>query len=72
MNKLSRFDLGMIIAFVVVALLGGAGWYWLSGQLQTAQSDAATAAGEFDTYTKKEVYLPTKKNIKTLQADIDT
>jgi hypothetical protein len=70
MNKLSRFDLGMIIAFVVVALLGGAAWYYLSGQLQAAQGDAAQAASDFDTYTKKEVYLPTASNVKTLQNNI--
>jgi hypothetical protein len=72
MNKLSRFDLGMIIAFVVVAALGGAGWWYLSGQLQAAQAAASTAASEFDTYTKKEVYLPTTTNVKTLQDNIAT
>jgi len=70
MKKLSRFDIGMIIAFVVVALLGGAGWWWLSGQLQAAQAEASAAAGEFDTYSKKEVYLPTKTNLNTLQSNI--
>ena len=70
MKNLSRFDLGMIIAFVIVALLGGGAWYYLSGQLTTAQGDATAAAGDFDTYTKKEVYLPTGSNVKTLQADI--
>jgi hypothetical protein len=71
MKNLSRFDLGMIIAFVIVALLGGGAWYYLSGQLATAQADAATAAGEADQYSKKEVYLPTGANVKTLQSDID-
>jgi hypothetical protein len=71
MKNLSRFDLGMIIAFVIVALLGGGAWYYLSGQLVAAQGDAATAAGDFDQYTKKEVYLPTRSNVKTLQAGID-
>lgn len=71
MKNLSRFDLGMIIAFAVVTLLGGACWYYLSSQLAAAQADAAAAAGEFDTYSKKEVYLPTKANVKTLQANID-
>jgi hypothetical protein len=70
MKNFSRFDLGMIIAFVIVALFGGGAWYWLSGQLATAQSDASAAAGEFDQYTKKEVYLPTGGNVKMLQADI--
>jgi hypothetical protein len=71
MKNLSRFDLAMIIAFVVVALLGGAGWYWLSGQLQTATADASAAAGSFDQYSKKEVFLPTKTNVKTLTSNID-
>jgi hypothetical protein len=70
MKMFSRFDLGMIIVFVVVAALGIAGWWWLSGQLQTAQADAAVAAGEFDTYSKKQVYLPTKSNLTTLQNNI--
>jgi hypothetical protein len=71
MKNLSRFDLGMIIAFAVVALLGAGAWYYLSGQLTAAQGDATAAAGEFDQYTKKEVYLPTGGNVKTLQSSID-
>jgi hypothetical protein len=70
MKMFSRFDLGMIIVFVVVAALGIAGWWWLSGQLQAAQAEAAVAAGEFDTYSKKQVYLPTKSNLTTLQNNI--
>jgi hypothetical protein len=70
MKTLSRFDLGMIIVFVVVAALAFAGWWWLSGQLQTAQADAAAAAGDFDTYSKKQPYLPTKANLTTLQNNI--
>jgi hypothetical protein len=70
MKKLSKFDIGMIIAFVVVALLGGAGWWWLSGELETAQGEAQNAAGQFDTYSKKEVYLPTRSNLTTLQNNI--
>jgi hypothetical protein len=70
MKKLSPFDLGMAIAFVVVAVLGGAAWWYLSGQLQDAQSEVTAAAGKFDTYSKKEVYLPTRTNVKTLQDDI--
>ncbi len=71
MKSLSRFDLAMIIAFVVVALLGGAGWWWLSGELQTATADASSAAGTFDQYSKKEVFLPTTGNVRTLQSNID-
>jgi hypothetical protein len=71
MKNLSRFDLAMIIAFVIVALLGGAGWWWLSGQLQSEQADASTAAETFDQYSKKEVFLPTKSNVATLRKNID-
>ncbi len=71
MKNLSRFDLAMIIAFVVVALLGAAGWYWLSGQLQNATQDASSAAATFDQYSKKEVFLPTSTNVRTLQGNID-
>ena len=70
MKKLSRFDLGMIIAFVVVALLGGAAWYFLSGQLQTVQGEVTAAAANFDKYTKGQVYLPTATNKKTLTNNI--
>lgn len=70
-NQLSRFDIGMIIAFVVVALLGAAGWWWLSGQLQTALDDVHSAATDFDKYSKKQVFLPTQRNVKVLQANID-
>jgi hypothetical protein len=70
MKNLSKFDIAMIIAFAVVGLLGAAGWYWLTGQLTAAQADAATAAGAFDQYSKKEVFLPTKTNIRTLKNNI--
>jgi hypothetical protein len=70
MKNLSRFDLGMIIAFVVVAALAFAGWWYLSGELQTAEADAAMAASDFDKYSKKEIYLPNKSNLKTLQNNI--
>ena len=71
MKNLSRFDIGMIIAFVVVALLGAAGWWWLSGELQTAMADANAAASDFSKYSEKEVFLPTKNNVKILQSNID-
>ena len=40
--QLSKFDIGMIIAFAVVGLLGGTAWWFLSGQLQTAQAACHT------------------------------
>ncbi len=48
MKKLSGFDIGMIAAFVVILLLGGGAWYYLSGQLQTAQQDVSNAKTDFD------------------------
>jgi hypothetical protein len=75
MKNLSRFDLGMIIAFVVVALLGGGAWWYLSGQLQAAQAETRDAKTSFDRYSVAKggadtiVVSPT--NGKTLQTNID-
>jgi hypothetical protein len=71
MKKISRFDLAMIIAFVVITLLGGGVWYYLSGLLATAQDDVNDAKQKFDQYSTHEVYLPTKANQKILQDNID-
>lgn len=71
MKKLSRFDIGMIIAFTVVALLGGGAWYYLSGQLATALQKVDDAKRDFDKYSSKQDYLPTTNNVKTLQENID-
>ena len=71
MKNLSRFDLGIIIAFVVVTLLGAGAWYFLSGQLEAAKGDASAAAGDFDQYSTRQTYLPTARNQKVLQSDID-
>jgi hypothetical protein len=70
-KKLSGFDIGMIIAFVVIALLGGGAWYYLSGQLAATQQDVGTAASDFQKYSSKVVYLPTAGNEKVLQNNID-
>jgi len=71
MKKISRFDLGVIIAFVVIALLGGGGWYYLSGQLDDAKTAVATAKQDFDTYGVKSNLYVNKSNIDNLQANID-
>jgi hypothetical protein len=70
MKKLSGFDLGIIIAFTVVALLGGAAWWYLSGQLKNSQDDVQNANSDFQKYSSKEIYLPTAANEKTLKTDI--
>jgi len=70
-NQLSRFDIGMIITFAVVAALGVAGWWWLSGQLDASVSETQTAGSNFKKYSKQEIYLPTRQNVKVLQDNID-
>lgn len=71
MKKLSGFDLGMIIAFAVVTLLGAGAWWYLSGQLDVAKDDVEKANEEFDKYSNKQIYLPTEANENTLQDNID-
>lgn len=71
MKKLSAFDLGIIIAFVVITILGGGAWYYLSGQLDAAKQDVASAASDFQKYSSREPYLPTAGNEKILSANID-
>ena len=70
MKKLSGFDLGIIIAFVVVTLLGGGAWYYFSGELQTAVADVAAANSDFKKYSSGQDYLPTVANQKILQGNI--
>lgn len=71
MKKISTFDLVMIIVFVVIGLLGGGAWWYLSGQLDAAKKDVSDADGSFKKYSSNEVYLPTESNIKILKADTD-
>ena len=47
MKNLSRFDLGVIIAFVVISLLGAGAWYYLSGQLDNAKGRCFVGRGRF-------------------------
>ena len=68
MKKFSAFDLGMIIAFVVVALLGGGAWYYLSGRLSDAQAAATSASSSLNNSTSKG-YFPSIANEKLLTAD---
>jgi hypothetical protein len=71
MKKISGFDLAMIIAAGIVAVLGGGAWWYLSGQLAAAQADVSAAASDFDQYSIKAAYLPTASNKKVLQDNID-
>jgi len=69
--NLSGFDLGVIIAFAVVTLLGGGAWWYLSGELQAAQDDVTQAKKDFDTYSTKYDIVVSPSNGKALQANID-
>jgi len=77
MKKPSRFDLGFIIAFAVVTLLGGGVWWYLSSQLQTVVDDVGRAKADFDKYSAaaaastREKMVVSPSNGKTLQSNID-
>lgn len=75
MKKLSRFDIGMIVAFGVISLLGGGAWYYLSGQLQSAQQDASSAYSDFQKYSVdkmgNQTIIVNSSAGKTVQANID-
>ena len=70
MKKLSRFDLGVIIAFIFITLLGIGGWYYFSGQLAGTKADVSSAASDFDQYSKRQPFLPTQANEKILQSNM--
>jgi len=71
MKKLSGFDLGIIIAFVVLTLLGGGAWWYLSGGLQDAQTQVTNAKADFDKYSTKSNIVVSSANGDTLRANID-
>jgi hypothetical protein len=72
---LSKFDLIMIGIFVVIGLLGGGAWYYLSQQLTQAQQDVTAAKSEFDRYSSyhasAQEILVSHPNQKILQNNID-
>ena len=69
--SLSGFDIGAIIAAVVIALLGGGAWWYLSGALQDAQADDASAKSDYDKYSTKYDIVVSPSNGNILQANID-
>ncbi len=75
MNKfkiqLTKFDIGMLIAFVVVGLLGGGAWGYLSGQLQVAQDEDKSVASDYNAFAVKSGIIVSPANTKALQANDD-
>jgi len=77
MKKLpiSKFDLAMIIAFVVIGLLGGGAIYYLGGMLTEAQQAATQAKADFDHYSvihaSKQDILVSSRNQGVLKNNID-
>jgi hypothetical protein len=69
--QLSKFDIGMIIAFAVVGLLGAAAWYFLSGQLATAQAACGQVKGDYDMNATAKGIIVSPANSKALQANSD-
>jgi hypothetical protein len=70
--QLSKFDIGMIIAFVAVGLLGGAAWWYLSGQLQAAQAACAQVAGDYNSFATSKGIIVSPANTKALAANSAT
>jgi hypothetical protein len=70
-KKISAFDVGIIIAFLVITLLGGGASYYFYSQLDSTRQDVGNTAGDFDKYSSREVYLPTGPNQKLLEKDIE-
>ncbi|MCE0482671.1 MAG: Amuc_1100 family pilus-like protein [Methylacidiphilales bacterium] len=71
MKNLSKFDIGMIIAFAVVALIGAGAWWYLSGQLQTAQGDVTNAKADFDRLSTSGNLVVSNANKAALQSNIE-
>lgn len=68
--KLSKFEIGMIAAFVVVTGAGIGGYIYTSGLVETAKSDLTTANSELQQLVKQR-YMPSASNIKTLEGNVN-
>jgi hypothetical protein len=71
--NVSGFDLGCIIAFAVLTLLGFGGWWYFSGELADAQAAVKAADQDFIKYSANSKYkvVVSGANAKTLQLNID-
>jgi len=71
--KLSGFDLGFIIAFVVLTVMGIGAWWYFSGLLTAAQQSVTSAKSDFDKVSSNTKYkvVVSAANAKNLQGNID-
>ena len=72
--QLSKLDIGIIIAFVVIGLLGGGVWYYLSQNLATAQAEVGDAETDFQKNSNSsgsQKIVVSTGNRQVLQDDID-
>ena len=69
--QLTGFDIGMIIAFAVVGLLGGGAWWYLSGMLQDAQAQDTQVKSDYDANSVKGGIIVGAGNAKTLKDNGD-
>ncbi len=70
MKNLSKFQIIMISAAVVVLILGIAGW-WYTGTLQAEASKRLTQAQSKKMGYERQRYTPTKRTVDILQQNID-
>lgn len=67
--KPSKFDIGMVAAFVLVTGAGIGGYFYTASLVDTAQQEMNAAAGDLQKLVK-EKYLPSDNNIKVLSDNI--
>jgi len=69
--KLSKFEIGMIAAFVVVTGAGIGGYIYTSGLVETSKADLTNANAELQKLVKQR-YLPSDANIKMLEGNVSS
>lgn len=70
MKNLSKFQITMIAAFVVVLLLGIGGW-WYTGTLQAEASDRLASAQTQKMGYERQRYTPNSRTVQILTDNID-
>jgi len=71
MKKISTFDIGMIVAFVVIGGAGFGAYWYLSSQLTQAVQDVTDAKSEFDRDSVNQNIVVSPASQKNLQDNID-